>query len=171
MFLSTRVKLMWGWNMQSLYQGCDLWRNWFKLLSFSEQLIQPYLEGMRRTETGLLEVRDFLRVKLDLCGSRYRNLAPPFASVRDAAGTLPGPWRAANRMEVTWINCATSYNPGLYPNQYLRKILRYLFQNECGTVSPHLQTVRVSIFIQRNEFCFHIVNPFDTCLVPKKGHI
>ena len=46
-------------------QGCNLWRNRVKLLSFSEQLIQPYLEGMRRTGTGLLEVRDFLRVKLD----------------------------------------------------------------------------------------------------------
>ena len=45
-------------------------------------------------------------------GSRNRNLAPPFASVRDAAGTLPGPRRAANRMEVTWINYVTSYNPG-----------------------------------------------------------
>ena len=49
---------------------------------------------------------------LTTCGSRYRNLAPPFASVRNAAGTLPGPRRAANRMEVTWINCTTSYNPG-----------------------------------------------------------
>ena len=37
------------------------------------------------------------------CGSRYRNLAPPYASVRDAAGTLPGLRRAANRMEVTCI--------------------------------------------------------------------
>ena len=35
------------------------------------------------------------------CGSRNRNLTHPFASVRDAAGTLPGPRRAANRMEVT----------------------------------------------------------------------
>ena len=48
---------------------------------------------------------------LTTCSSRYRNLAPPFASVRDAAGTLPGPRRAANRMEVTWLNCATIYNP------------------------------------------------------------
>ena len=46
-------------------QCCNLWRNRVKLLSFSEQLIQPYLEGMRRTGTGLLDVRDFLRVKLD----------------------------------------------------------------------------------------------------------
>ena len=46
-------------------QGCNLWRNRVKVLSFGEQLIQPYLEGMRRTGTGLLEVRDFLWVKLD----------------------------------------------------------------------------------------------------------
>ena len=32
--------------------GCNLWRNRVKLLSFSEQLNKPYLEGMRRTETG-----------------------------------------------------------------------------------------------------------------------
>ena len=48
---------------------------------------------------------------LTTCDSRYRNLVPPFASVRDAAGTLPGPLRAANRMEVVWINYVTSYNP------------------------------------------------------------
>ena len=42
-----------------------MWCNRVKLLSFSEQLIQPYLKGMRGTGTGLLEVRDFLRVKLD----------------------------------------------------------------------------------------------------------
>ena len=35
-----------------------------------------------------------------ICGSRYRNLAPPFASARDAAGTLPGPRLVVNRMEV-----------------------------------------------------------------------
>ena len=49
---------------------------------------------------------------LATCCSRYRILAPPFASARDAAGTLPGPRRAANRKEVTWLNCATGYNPG-----------------------------------------------------------
>ena len=36
--------------------------------------------------------------KLTTCGFRYRTLAPPFTSARDAAGTLPGPRRAANRM-------------------------------------------------------------------------
>ena len=51
-------------------------------------------------------------LNLTTCGSRYRNLAPPFASIWDAAGTLPGPRRAANRMEVAWINCATGYNSG-----------------------------------------------------------
>ena len=50
---------------------------------------------------------------LRTCGSRYRNLAPLFTSVRDTVGTLPGPRRAANRMEVTWINYVTSYNPVL----------------------------------------------------------
>ena len=50
---------------------------------------------------------------LTSCGSRYRNLAPPFVSHQDAAGTLPGSRRAANRMEVTWLNCATGYNPAL----------------------------------------------------------
>ena len=48
-----------------LVQGCSFWCNWFKLLSFSERLIQPYLEAIHRTRTGLLEVQDFLRVKLD----------------------------------------------------------------------------------------------------------
>ena len=51
--------------------------------------------------------------KLMTCDSGYRNLAPPFASVPDAAGTLPGPRRAANRMEVTWINCGTRYKPAV----------------------------------------------------------
>ena len=68
---STRTKRfgheVWSWGR---HQGCNLWRNWFKLLSFSEQLIQPYLERMRGTGTGLLEVRDFLT------GETWR-LVPP----------------------------------------------------------------------------------------------
>ena len=55
---------------------------------------------------------------LTTSGSRYRNPAPPFASARDAAGTLPGPRRDANRMEVTWLNCATGYNPGSNTHKY-----------------------------------------------------
>ena len=51
--------------------------------------------------------------------SRYRKLAPLFASARDAAGTLPGLWRAANRMEVTWINYVTSYNPDSHTQMWL----------------------------------------------------
>ena len=49
------------------------------MLSFSEQLIQPYLEGMRRTGTGLLEVRDFLRVKLDDLWLPVQKSSTPFA--------------------------------------------------------------------------------------------
>ena len=94
------------------HQGCNLWRNRVKMLSFSEQLIKPYSEGMRRTRLGYWRCGISYGWNLTTCGSRYRNLAPPFASARDAAGTLPGPRRATNRMEVTWLNCATGYNPG-----------------------------------------------------------
>ena len=113
--------MSWIWNdctcsrtlphFMSHKQDCNLWRNQVKLLSFSEQLIQPYLEGMRRTGMGYWRCGISYGWNLTTCGSRYRNLAPPFASVRDAAGTLPGPRRAANRMEVTWINYVTSHNP------------------------------------------------------------
>ena len=50
---------------------------------------------------------------------RYKNLAPLFASARDAAGTLLGLRRAANRMEVTWINYVTSYNLDSHTQMWL----------------------------------------------------
>ena len=92
------------WKIPASKQGCNLWRNRVKLLPFSEQLIQPYLEGMRRTVTGLLEVQDFLQVKLDDLWLPVLPVQKSSTSVRqrsDAAGTLPGPRRAANRMEIT----------------------------------------------------------------------
>ena len=76
-------------------QGCNLWRNRVMLLSFSEQLIQPYLEGMRRTGTGLLEVRDFLRVKLDL----WLPVQKSSTSVRQRSGHCWHPARAATDCE------------------------------------------------------------------------
>ena len=71
-------------------------RNRVKLLSFSEQLIQPYLEGMRRTGTGLLEVRDFLRVKLD---DLWLPVQKSSTSVRQRSGRCWYPARAATDCE------------------------------------------------------------------------
>ena len=99
------------WKIPASKQGCNLWRNRVKLLPFSEQLIQPYLEGMRRTGTGLLEVQDFLRVKLDDLWLPVQKSSTSVRQRSDAAGTLSGPRRAAKRMEVTRINYVTSYNP------------------------------------------------------------
>ena len=77
-------------------QGCNLRRNRVKLLSFSEQLIQSYLEGMRRTGTRLLEVRDFLRVKLD---DLWLPVQKSSTSVRQRSGRCWHPARAATGCE------------------------------------------------------------------------
>ena len=77
-------------------QGCNLWRNRVKLLSFSEQLIQPYLVEMHRTGTGLLEVRDFLRVKLD---DLWLPVQKSSTSVRQRSGRCWHPARAATGCE------------------------------------------------------------------------
>ena len=77
-------------------QGCNLYRNRVKLLSFSERLIQPYLEGMRRIGTGLLEVRDFLRVKLD---DLWLPVQKSSMSVRQRSGRCWHPARAATGCE------------------------------------------------------------------------
>ena len=77
-------------------QDCDLWRNRVKLLSFSEQLIQPYLEEMRRTGTGSLEVRDFLRAKLD---DLWLLVQKSSTSVRQRSGRCWHPARAATGCE------------------------------------------------------------------------
>ena len=66
------------------------------MLSFSEQLIQPYLEGMRRTGTGLLEVRDFLRVKLD---DLWLPVQKSSTSVRQRSGRCWHPARTATGCE------------------------------------------------------------------------
>ena len=78
------------------FQACNLWRNLFKLLSLSEQLIQPYLEGMRRTGTRLLEVQDFLRVKLD---DLWFPVQKSSTSVRQRSGRCWHPARAATGCE------------------------------------------------------------------------
>ena len=72
---------------------------------------------------------------LTTCSSQYRNLAPPFASAQDAAGTLPGPGRAANRMEVTWLNCATGYTVTTLLTAYLLWPPDLIFDTMCGTVA------------------------------------
>ena len=77
-------------------KGCNLWRNGVKLLSFSEQLVQPYLEEMCRTGTGLLEVRDFLRVKLDYLWLPEQKYS---TSVRQRSGRCWHPARAATGCE------------------------------------------------------------------------
>ena len=77
-------------------QGCNLWRNRVKLLSFSENLIQPYLEGMRRTGTGLLWARDFLRVKLD---DLWLPVQKSSTSVRQRSGRCWHPARVATGCE------------------------------------------------------------------------
>ena len=67
----------------------------------TEQLIQPYLEGMCRNGAGLLEVRDFLRVKLD---GLWLPVQKSSTSVRQRSGRCWQPARAANRMEVGNLN-------------------------------------------------------------------
>ena len=79
----------------------------------------------------LLDFKDFLPVKLDDLRLPVQKSSTSFASVRDAAGTLPGSRRAANRMEVTWINCATSYNPAS------RGVFVPLEVGECSTHAFH----------------------------------
>ena len=62
----------------------------------TEQLIKPYLEGMHRTGTGLLEVRDFLRVKLDDLWLPVRKSS---TSVRQRSGRCRHRARAATGCE------------------------------------------------------------------------
>ena len=75
------------------------------MLSFSEQLIQPYLEGMHRTGTGLLEVRNFLRVKLDDLWLPVQKSSTP---VRQRSGRCWHPARAATDCEQNVGNLTQS---------------------------------------------------------------
>ena len=85
-----------GGGVGSRLVTCDAMdSNCFRSVS-TEQLIQPYLEGMRRTGTGLLEVRDFLRVKLDL----WLPVQKSSTSVRQ---------RSARCWHTAWA--ATGYEP------------------------------------------------------------
>ena len=102
----------------SYIQGCNLWRNWFKLLSFSEQLTNHIWNECAQQGLGYWRCGISNGWNLTTCGSRYRNLAPPFASVPDTAGTLSGPRRFANRMEANWINWRHKLQPCLYHIPY-----------------------------------------------------
>ena len=101
-------------------QGCDLWRNRVKLLSFSEQLIQPYLEGIRRTGTGLLEVRDFLRVKID---DLWLPVQKSSTSVFQRSGRYWHPARATTGCEQNGGNLNQfSVAPGLVDTGFERQL-------------------------------------------------
>ena len=77
-------------------QSCNLWRNPVKLRSFSGQLIQPYLEELRRTGIGLLEVREFLRMKFD---DLWLPVQKSSTSVCQRSGRCWHPARAATGCE------------------------------------------------------------------------
>ena len=67
-----------------------------ELLPFSKQLIQPYMEVMRRTGTGSLEARDFLWVRLVAPGTEIQHLRSP------AFGTLLAPYQGRDGLRTEW---------------------------------------------------------------------
>ena len=79
-----------------------------KLISFSEQLIQPYLEEMHRTGTGLLEVRDFLWVKLD---DLWLPVQKSSTYIHQRSGRCWHPARAATGCEQNGDNLNQLRNP------------------------------------------------------------